>query len=172
MFKRIGVVVILAPLVLATCRQKTGGQPRAAATPAVESEGLAADARTAYEDAKRAVSARDYGAAQARLQEAVSAQPDFTEGWYNLGATQVHLAIQAARDGRDGEAVQLFRQAVESKRTARGLMEQKRWYVYLRAAEQDQVRSDVDQGLEDADEVLADEQSLLAALRLWAGQVR
>lgn len=128
--------------------------------------------RAVYEEAKQAVRVGDYEAARVSLEEAVRLLPDFTEGWYNLGATFTHLAIRAASQGADADAGRLFRQAVESKRTSRDLMNRERWYVYKSPGEQQQVRSDVDAGLEDAEEVLANEASLLAALRLWGAMGR
>ncbi|HQQ64350.1 MAG TPA: hypothetical protein PLF22_12375, partial [Pseudomonadales bacterium] len=46
-----------------------------------------------YEDAKDAVYQRDYIRAERDLANAVRIKPDFTEAWYNLGATQSHIAI-------------------------------------------------------------------------------
>jgi tetratricopeptide (TPR) repeat protein len=134
------------------------------------SPSFSAEVRAEYEQAKDAVRAQDYRRAQAHLEKTVALLPDFTEGWYNLGATYAHLAIVAAQESGRDEALAYFRQAVDAKRTARDLMDQGRWYVYLAEEEQTQVRGDVEKALEDADAVLADEASLLIALRIWAGE--
>ena len=137
-----------------------------AAAPAA---GLDDRARAAYETAKGDFARGDLEMMQQSLEQAVQHQPDFTEGWYNLGACRGNRALEAIRAGNEAGALALFRSAVDAKRKARELMEQGKWFVYLTEQEQVQVREDVDAALEDADEVMEDEASLLAAMRLMAG---
>lgn len=152
------------------------GGPQAPASPVRRetapppAEGLDHRARAAYESAKGHYSRGDLAAMQQALEQAVKHQPDFTEGWYNLGACQSNRALETIREGDEEGALAFFRAAVESKKRARELMEQGVWYVYLTGQEQEQVRADVEAALEDADAVLEDEASLLAALRLMAGE--
>jgi tetratricopeptide (TPR) repeat protein len=144
--------------------------PQAPAAPEATGEAapvLPAEVRAEYESAKDGVRSQDYRRAQAHLEKAVELLPDFTEGWYNLGATYTRLAILAAQESGRDEALAFFNQAVDAKRKARDLMDQGRFYVYLSEAEQSQVRDDVAKALEDVDDVRADEASLLTALRIW-----
>jgi len=126
-------------------------------------------AGAAYERAKGDHSRGDLAAMQESLELAVRYQPDFTEAWYNLGACRGNRALEAIRAEDEAGALELFRSAVEAKRKAKALMDQEVWYVYLTKQEQQQVRDDVEAALEDADAVMADEASLLAAMRLMAG---
>jgi hypothetical protein len=142
------------------------------AAPAEPPIGLSAEAYEAYEAGKHSIRAGDLAGGHQHLKAAVEAQPDFTEGWYNLGATTSRLAIEAAGSGRDDEALALFRESVDQKRRAQELIDQGKWFVYTTASDQETVRSDLGHALEDADAVLADEASLLAALRLWAASGR
>jgi hypothetical protein len=144
-----------------------GAEATAAATPP---PGLTAPAWEAYVAARKAIYDSNLVEGQVRLKEAIAAQSDFTEAWYNLGATTSRLAIEAAGAGRDAEALMLFRESVTQKRRAGDLIAEGKWFVYLKQDEQAGVVSDLQHALEDADAVLADEDSLLAALRIWAAR--
>ncbi len=126
------------------------------------------EAQAAYQRAKEAFRRDDLAAMQAELEAAVSSQPDFTEAWYNLGACRGERALAAIRVGDEQQALALFRSAVDAKREAKALMDRELWWIYRPGPEQDQVRYDVEQALADAEEVLADEASLLGAMRLMA----
>ena len=132
--------------------------------------GVSAPAWEAYAAARKAIWAKDLVSGQAGFKEAVAAQPDFTEAWYNLGAMTAHLAIEAAGEGRDGDALSLFRESVTQKRRASDLIAEGKWFVYLKEDEQKGVVSDLRHALEDADAVVQDEESLLIALRMWAAR--
>jgi len=126
------------------------------------------DAWKYYEHAKDAVYESDLTRAESDLSNAVRIKPDFTEAWYNLGATQARMAINLTREHREHEAVLMFRTAVESKKRARELMIQEKWFEY-EGQQRTQVRYDVEQALADADEVIHYDASLIKALWLWAG---
>jgi hypothetical protein len=121
-----------------------------------------------YEDAKDAVYQRDYLRAERDLANAVKIKPDFTEAWYNLGATQTHIAIEIVNSSEQG-AVEKFREAVNSKKTARSLMMDGKWFEYT-GDQQTEVRYDVEQALEYADDVLNHEAALIDMLRAWHNQ--
>jgi len=125
------------------------------------------DAWKYYEHAKDAVYQSDLERAESDLSNAVSIKPDFTEAWYNLGATQANRAIELTRQHHEHDAVIMFKKAVESKKRSRELMIQGKWFEY-EGQERTQVRSDVEHALADADEVINDEASLIKALWLWA----
>jgi hypothetical protein len=109
----------------------------------------------------------DYARSALEFGRAVELAPDFTEGWYNLGAATSRLAVEAAGRGDDAEALRLVRAGVEQKRRARDLISAGTWWIYD-ARQQAVVRHDLEEALRDVDAVLADEPSLLAALRLQA----
>lgn len=175
------VAVSLAALLIAGCRGRgkdaealPKNEPVAEATPPTSPPppGLSTRALQAYVDAKLAIRAANLDEARNLLKQAVEVEPDFTEAWYNLGATTSRLSMAAAVDARDQEAIALFREAVEEKRRAQALIDDGKWFVYKTREEQDQVIFDLRHALEDADAVLADEASLLAAMRIWAASGR
>jgi len=175
------VAFSMAALVFAGCRGKGKDaeappktEPVAEATKPTTPPppGLSRDALYAYGTAIQAVRAANLDEARNLLKQAVELQPDFTEAWYNLGATTSRLAMAAAVDSRDLEALALFREAVLEKRRAQALVDDGKWFVYKTREEQDQVISDLRHALEDADAVMADEASLLAAMRIWAASGR
>jgi len=95
--------------------------------------------------------------------------PDFTEGWYNLGAAASRLAVEAAGRSDDQAALAFFREGVDAKRRADQLIREGRWLIYG-PTEQAQVTADLAEALADADDVLANEPALLIALRLHASR--
>ncbi len=132
---------------------------------------LAPEALTRYREAQQLVTAGDLDRAQTAFEAAVAAQPDFTEGWYNLGATYSNQAVRDVAQGRDLLALDSVRRGVTAKSRARDLMNADVWFLYD-ASQREVVRHDVAQALADADAVLADPESLIVALRLRARGVR
>jgi tetratricopeptide (TPR) repeat protein len=168
--------VLLVVLALVSCRRAAPPAPAAVASspPAVAAGGLrslAPEARNHYQEAQRLVYVGNLEEAQAALERAVAAQPDFTEGWYNLGATYSNMAVREAGQGHDDRALELVGKAVAAKGKARELMGAEAWFLYDERQRQT-VRDDVAHALEDADAVLADPASLLVALRLRARGMR
>ncbi len=170
--------VVVVTAVLGACRSDGAGAAAAregaaaAETPAAPTPppGLSAPAWEAYVAARKAIYDNNLVEGQARFKEAIAAQPDFTEAWDNLGATTSRRALEAAGAGRDAEALTLFRESVTQKRRSSDLIAEGKWFVYLKPEEQAGVVSDLQHALEDADAVLADEDSLLAAMRIWAAR--
>jgi Tfp pilus assembly protein PilF len=159
----LAVLLALTGATFISCGEK------APADGAVRLSKLKKGAQEAYEAAKPAVASGDYEIARISFEKAIAADTTFTEAWYNLGATLAMLSISAMRQGDETGAVDLFRQAVAAKKRARELISRGRWYVYQTKTEQDQVVSDLENALADADEVMNDERSLVPALKLWAG---
>jgi hypothetical protein len=150
--------------------------PASAATPSLAPSNdalrpLAPEVRALYREAQGFVTAGNLDQARATLERAVTAEPDFTEAWYNLGATYSTLSVQDAGRGANGTALSLFRQAVAAKERARSLMGQGKWFLY-REREREIVRHDVEEALRDSESVMADEGTLLIALRMRARGVR
>lgn len=125
-----------------------------------------ARAMQAYDQAKQAVWESKLSLAQDLLKESVDLKSDFTEAWYNLGATQARLAVIAAKSDDSQTAIRLFRDAVESKKKARELMIQNKWFEYV-DDERVKARSDVENALQYADETLASETHLVEVLKSW-----
>jgi tetratricopeptide (TPR) repeat protein len=154
---------------LVSCRPAAAPAPAPApsASPASDLRPLAPEARRHYQEAQGLVYIGNLEEATASLERAVAAQPDFTEGWYNLGATYSNLAVREAGAGYDDAALEHVKKAVDAKARARDLMGANIWFLYDESQRQT-VRDDVAHALEDAQAVLADPASLLVALRLRA----
>lgn len=142
--------------------------PVATVTSSPATAGLNPDARAAYDLGLGAAREGDLASAARGFSRAAELQPDFTEAWYNLGAATSRQAAEVAGRGHDAEALQLFRAAVGHKRRAGELIASDTWWIYDEG-QQAVVRSDLENALRDADAVLADEKSLLIALRMQAG---
>ena len=166
-------------LSVAGCRRATPPAPATAAPPASAPSSAAGEdlrellpeARTYYRQAQGFVTSGALDQAQASFEQAVAVEPDFTEGWYNLGATYGNQAVRDAGRGDDSSALEFFRKGVTAKIRARELMNEGTWFLYGER-ERGVVLHDVEEALRDADEVMADEEVVLAALRLRAMGVR
>ncbi|MFC1852057.1 hypothetical protein ACFL27_17830 [candidate division CSSED10-310 bacterium] len=101
------------------------------------------------------------------LEEAVTKNPALLEAWYDLGASRTRLAIIRANEDLDDEALSLIRSAFDAKQTAHDLIQQNKWTLWTESWQQNQVISDLNNALEDADEIYHDDETLLSALRLW-----
>lgn len=174
--RRLSAVTVVAfGLALVACSDdESGGAPRQGEPAARQAPAgrrpVAAPTpfpgKTNYEAAKQAVFRNDMETAIARLEEAVNENADFTEAWYQLGAARSNLAIDTVL-ADETAAVMLFHDAVAAKRQAQALMDQGIFWVWDAQA-QAEARSDLELALEDADEVTANEESLVIALRLYA----
>src|SRR5262245_28591532 len=122
--------------------------------------------------------ARDFAAAgkldEARtsLEAAVTAEPEFTEAWYNLGANLTDLAVrEAGRNDDPKPALALFKKGVAAKLLARALMEDGKWFVYGEK-ERAVMRADLQAALRDVQKATADDETLFLALRMRARDTR
>jgi tetratricopeptide (TPR) repeat protein len=119
----------------------------------------------AYLEAKGLIQANDLRAAVISLRHAIEQNPEFSEAYYQLGAAKTNLAIQEVRyDERT--AIDLFREGVEAKKQARHLMSLNKYYVW-NERQREQAWTDLREALRDVDAVLADEPSLVAALKMY-----
>ncbi len=177
--RRALAAALAVALSVAGCRRATPPAPAAAAAPtpapsaaaAPDLGRLAPEARAHYQQALSYVAAGSLDEAQDSLEQAVAIEPSFTEAWYNLGATYSNQAVRDAGRGDDSSALEFFRKGVAAKARARELMNEGTWFLYGER-ERWVVHLDVEEALRDADEVLADEEALLTALRLRAVGVR
>jgi tetratricopeptide (TPR) repeat protein len=138
--------------------------PTAAPTEAV-AHAEAFPGQFAYLEAKGLIQANDLRAAVISLRHAIEQNPEFSEAYYQLGAAKTNLAIQEVRyDERT--AIDLFREGVEAKKQARHLMSLNKYYVW-NERQREQAWTDLREALRDVDAVLADEPSLVAALKMY-----
>lgn len=119
-----------------------------------------------YEAAKGLIYNGDLDGAIVRLESAVRLTYDFGEGWYQLGAAQANRAVELV-DYDEGRALSLLHASIDNKRRARDLLIAGASRVWT-ADEKAQALADVEEGLRDADELLANDALALAALRLYA----
>lgn len=121
----------------------------------------------AYQEAKGYIQVNDLRAAVNSLTRAIEQNPEFAEAYYQLGAAKTNLAIQQVRyDERT--AIELFREGVDAKKQARHLMSLNKYYVW-NERQRERAWSDLREALRDVDAVLADEPSLIAALKMYGG---
>ena len=112
---------------------------------------------------------RDHGRARERFEQAVAANPDFSEAHLYLSTARTRLSRQAALAGRTTEAAALWRQSVADRRRAKELMDAGKFFV-SQGAEQESAKREVERSLASVDRLLklspTDEQIAEAALLL------
>lgn len=123
----------------------------------------------AYDRAKRAITGGNLQVAVQHLQEAIAHDAQFAEAWYQLGAAQTRLAIQAINND-ESRSLELFSEGVRSKKRARALIGAGETRVWT-PAQTAQASSDLQQGLQEIDNLLDDRPTLIAALKLWSSQL-
>ena len=102
----------------------------------------------------------------------MTAEPEFTEAWYNLGANLTDLAVrEAGRSDDPKPALALFKKGVAAKILAKALMDDGRWFVYGEK-ERAEVRADLAAALRDVERATADDETLFLALRMRARDTR
>jgi|CXWL01.1.fsa_nt_gi hypothetical protein len=119
-----------------------------------------------YEAAKGLIYNGDLEGAIVRLESAVRLTYDFGEGWYQLGAAQANRAVELVNYD-EGRALGLLHASIDNKRRARDLLNAGSSRIWT-ADEKAQALADVEEGLRDADELLANDALALAALRMYA----
>ncbi|MCC6954188.1 MAG: hypothetical protein IT290_08725 [Deltaproteobacteria bacterium] len=129
---------------------------------------LSAQTESLYRRGEDAYTRGDYEQCVKHLSDAIELQEDFLEAYYGRGGCSIGLALHVMREGNRERALELYRDSVADKREAKALMDEGRWYIYFGKREQRQMISDVKSALVDADEVMADEESLVAAMKLMA----
>jgi tetratricopeptide (TPR) repeat protein len=167
LFARVFALIALASV--GGCNREAPPRTLApASTPAEATPPIEAFAgQFAYQEAKGLIQANDLRAAVNSLTRAIEQNPDFSEAYYQLGAAKTNLAIQQIHyDERN--AIELFREGVAAKKQARHLMTLNKYYVWNQR-QRERAWSDLREALRDVDAVLADEPSLIAALKMYGG---
>lgn len=159
---------LLVLALLAACSRET--PPPASSAPIAQAPEAAASSEAfrgqfAYGEAKEHIQGNNLRAAIGSLEQAIAQNPEFSEAYYQLGAAKTNLAIEEVRyDERS--AIQLFREGVAAKKEAHHLMSLNKFYVW-NAQQREQAWNDLREALRDADAVLADEASLVVALKMY-----
>jgi hypothetical protein len=98
------------------------------------------------------------------LEQAVRANPRLAEAWYEVGRRKVKLAPDIVKlDELQG--IQVFREGLEAEKEALRLLDAGKVTIW-NAAEEDEARATLATDLANVDETLADQDSLLRALRV------
>lgn len=98
------------------------------------------------------------------LQAALQANRNLAEAWYALGRLKLKLAPDIVKTD-EVRGVAVFREGLEAEREALALLEAGKVTVWSKA-EEEQARMALAVDLLNVEEVMADHESLLAALRL------
>jgi tetratricopeptide (TPR) repeat protein len=159
---------LLVLALLAGCSRETPAPATSALTaqaPQAAASSEAFPGQFAYRAAKVDIQDNNLRAAVDSLEQAIEQNPEFSEAYYQLGAAKTNLAIEQVRyDERS--AIQLFREGVAAKRKAHHLMSLNKFYVW-NEQQREQAWKDLREALRDVDAVLADETSLVAALKMY-----
>ncbi|HTO43222.1 MAG TPA: hypothetical protein VML56_04025 [Burkholderiales bacterium] len=158
--------LLTARLALAICLaacSKTSPQPQAppvnlAMTP-VQSAEIAG-----VKDYKLAFETEDLDERLRLLEVAVRANPRLTEAWYELGRLKVKRAPIVIK-ANELQAVAMFREGLEAEQEALRLLDSGKIAVWT-GDEEIQARETLATDLANANEVMADQDSLLNALRM------
>jgi tetratricopeptide (TPR) repeat protein len=156
---RIGVPFLLSVAAPAGCGK--GGPPKAPA-PAAQPVQRAEIAGVAIY--RRALAAQDAEEALRLLEQAARANPKLAEAWYELGRRKVKLAPEIVKTD-ELQGTVLFREGLEAEKEALRLLDVGNVTIWG-AAEEDQARAVLSTDLAYVDETLADQDSLLRALRV------
>jgi len=98
------------------------------------------------------------------LEQAARANPKLAEAWYELGRRKVKLAPEIVKTD-ELQGTVLFREGLEAEKEALRLLDVGNVTIWG-AAEEDQARAVLSTDLAYVDETLADQDSLLRALRV------
>ena len=159
-FLRIGFTVAVSAALVAGCGK--GISPPPAPSPAAVPVKKAEIAGVGiYRDA---LATEDSEEALRLLEQAVRANPRLAEAWYEVGRQKLKLAPDIVKlDELRG--MQIFREGLEAEKEALRLLDAGKVTVW-NAAEEDQARAMLATDLANVDATLADQESLLRALRV------
>ena len=159
-FLRIGFTIAVSAALLAGCGK--GISPPPAPSPAAVPVKKAEIAGVGIY--REALAARDSEEALRLLEQAVRANPRLAEAWYEVGRQKLKLAPDIVKlDELRG--IQIFREGLEAEKEALRLLDAGKATVW-NAAEEDQARAMLATDLANVDETLADQESVLRALRV------
>jgi tetratricopeptide (TPR) repeat protein len=156
---RLGLTLAISAALVAACGKASSPPPPAPAAAPVKKAEIAGVG--IY---RAALAAQDNEEALRLLEQAVRANPRLAEAWYEVGRQKVRLAPDIVKlDELRG--IQVFREGLEAEKEALRLLDAGTVTVW-NAAEEDQARATLQTELANVDETLADQESLLRALRV------
>jgi tetratricopeptide (TPR) repeat protein len=159
-FLRIGFTMALSAALVAGCGK--GISPPPAPSPAAVPVKKAEIAGVGIY--REALAAQDSEEALRLLEQAVRANPRLAEAWYEVGRQKVRLAPDILKSD-ELRGIQVFREGLEAEKEASRLLDAGKVTVW-NAAEEDQARATLATDLANVNETLADQESLLRALRV------
>jgi hypothetical protein len=153
--------VLLAAALLWSCGKTDKPPAPAKAAPTQRTLQVAIPGVETY---RQALATQDTEEALRLLHDAVRLNPKLAEAWYAIGRIKMKLAPDVVRTD-ESKGVLLFHESLEAEREALALLDGGHRTVWS-AEEEDQARMTLASDLQDVDQVTADRDSLLAALRL------
>jgi hypothetical protein len=156
---RLGFAIAASAVLVAACSKATSPPPPApSAAPARKAE------IAGVESYRHALATEDSEERLRLLEQTVRANPRLAEAWYEVGRRKVKLAPDIVKlDELQG--IQVFREGLEAEKEALRLLDAGKVTIW-NAAEEDQARATLATDLANVDETLADQDSLLRALRV------
>lgn len=156
---RLGLTIAISAALVGACGKGGSPPPPAPAAAPVRKAEIAGVG--IY---RNALATKDSEDALRLLEQAVRANPRLAEPWYEVGRRKVKLAPDIVKlDELRG--MQVFREGLEAEKEALRLLDAGKPTIW-NAAEEDQARATLATDLANVDETLADQESLLRALRL------
>jgi hypothetical protein len=151
-------------LVAAACLTSCGEDKKPPAPTTRVAQPVAQAALAGVDTYRQALATQDTEESLRLLQAAVQANRNLAEAWYALGRLKLKLAPDIVKT-EEARGVVVFREGLEAEREALALLDAGKVTVWSKA-EEEQARMALAQDLLNVDEVMADHESLLAALRL------
>jgi hypothetical protein len=113
---------------------------------------------------RKALAAQDSEEALRLLEQTVRSNSRLAEGWYELGRRKVKLAPNLVKTD-ELQGIQTFREGLEAEKEAQRLLDAGNVTIWS-ATEEEQARAVLATDLANVDETLADQESVLRALRV------
>lgn len=159
--RSVGALVLLSVAAISGCGERGSSRaptPTAQPVHKVEIAGVA--------DYRRALATDDSDEALLLLEQAIRSNPRLAEAWYEQGRRKVKLAPEIVKTD-ELHAMQLFREGLQAEKEALRLLDAGNVTIWG-AADEEQARAALATDLANVDETLADQDSLLSALRVRA----
>jgi hypothetical protein len=155
----LGLTIAICAALITACGKASSPPPPAPSATPVRKAQIAG-----VETYRHALATEDGEESLRLLEQAVRANPRLTEAWYEVGRRKVKLAPDIVKlDELQG--IQVFREGLEAEKEALRLLDAGKVTIW-NAAEEDQARATLAIDLANVDETLADQESLLRALRV------
>jgi hypothetical protein len=158
---RFGAAILFTAAALTGCGKGSSPPPPAPAPAAIPVQRAEIAGVGTY---REALATQDSEETLRLLEQAVRANPHLAEAWYELGRLKVKRAPDIVKTD-ELQAIATFREGLEAEKEASRLLDAGKVVVWT-PAEQDQAREMLARDLVNVDEVLADQESLLTALRM------